>query len=213
MNWTLQLGVGAFIYILPSRTNPSIAHRQNNSGARHRTRFLYVPDISTCKLRLPSRWLVRCDVILISDRHKNRCDSEQRPQASRRQQWKRWICLKNCCLPNPKRILSSLKQTNCCRKTVVVRQFMLFNKMMRTALTRYYGLNRKYCYLYVAQMCKYDTITSSVLHDIIPLWNAEAVFALKTKDTRSLTLSVIDGYNGTVTWACSSTLPSIWCRN
>lgn len=70
MNWTLQLGVGAFIYILPSRTNPPIAHRQNNSGARHRTRFLYVPDITTCKLRLPSRWLVRCDVILISDRHK-----------------------------------------------------------------------------------------------------------------------------------------------
>jgi len=70
--WTelLQLGVGAFIYILPSRTNPPIAHGQNNSGARHRTRFLYVPDISTCKLRLPSRWLVRCDVILISDRHK-----------------------------------------------------------------------------------------------------------------------------------------------
>jgi hypothetical protein len=70
MNWTLQLGVGAFIYILPSRTNPLIAHGQNNSGARHRTRFLYVPDISTCILRIPSRWLVRCDVILISDRHK-----------------------------------------------------------------------------------------------------------------------------------------------
>jgi len=65
MNWTLQLGVGAFIYILPSRTNPPIAHGQNNSGARHRTRFLYVPDTNICKLRLPSRWLVRCDVILL----------------------------------------------------------------------------------------------------------------------------------------------------
>jgi hypothetical protein len=67
MNWTLQLGVGASIYILPSPTNPSIARGQNNFGARHRTRFLYVPDISTCKSRLPSHWLVRCDVILISD--------------------------------------------------------------------------------------------------------------------------------------------------
>lgn len=55
---------------LPSCTNQRTACRQNNSGARHRTRFLYIPDISTCKLRLACFWLVRCDVIFISERHK-----------------------------------------------------------------------------------------------------------------------------------------------
>jgi len=139
MNWTLQLGVGAFIYILPSRTNPPIAHGQNNSGA-YRTRFLYVPDISICKLWLPSRWLVRCDVILISDRHKTG-DSDEQSLESCRQLWNRWTLLKNCSLPIPKRILSIVKATNWCRETGVVRQFMHFNKTGRTARTRYWRLN------------------------------------------------------------------------
>lgn len=141
MNWTLQLGVGAFIYILPSRTNPPIAHGQNNSGARHRTRFLYVPDISTCKLRLSSRWLVRCDVILISDRHKTGVTQKQQPLASCRQLWNRWTRLKNWSLSIPKRILSFAKATNCCRETGVVPQFMHFAKTGRTARKRYCRLN------------------------------------------------------------------------
>lgn len=37
---SLQLGVEAFIYILPSRTNAPNAHGQNNSGARHRHEVL-----------------------------------------------------------------------------------------------------------------------------------------------------------------------------